>query len=134
MDSRIMQEEIFGPVVPVLTYKNINEVIDYVNSQNKPLALYIFSNSKQNVETILKQTSSGGTCVNDVMIHISNPNLSFGGINTSGMGGSHGSYGFKAFSHERSVMYQSKIIDISKIIYPPYRGKEIILKLLRKLM
>ena len=134
LDSRIMLEEIFGPVVPVLTYKNINEVIDYVNSQNKPLALYVFSNSKQNVETILSQTSSGGSCINDVMIHISNPNLSFGGINTSGIGGSHGAHGFKAFSHERSVMYQSKIMDISKIIYPPYKGKEMILKLLRKLM
>ena len=134
LDSRIMQEEIFGPVLPVLTYKNLNEVIEYVNVHNKPLALYIFSNSKQNVETILKRTSSGGACVNDVMIHISNPNLSFGGINTSGMGGSHGVHGFKAFSHERSVMYQSQLIDISKIIYPPYKGKEMILKLLRKLM
>ena len=134
LDSRIMQEEIFGPVLPVLTYKNINEVIEYVNAHNKPLALYVFSSSKQNVESVLKQTSSGGTCINDVMIHISNPNLSFGGINTSGMGGSHGFFGFKAFSHERSVMYQSQLVDISKIIYPPYKGKELILKLLRKLM
>lgn len=134
LDSRIMQEEIFGPVLPVLVYKNLNEVIEYVNARNKPLALYIFSNSKQNVETILKRTSSGGACVNDVMIHISNPNLSFGGISTSGMGGSHGVHGFKAFSHERSVMYQSQLMDISKIIYPPYKGKEMILKLLRKLM
>ncbi|MDP1745093.1 MAG: aldehyde dehydrogenase family protein, partial [Bacteroidota bacterium] len=91
-------------------------------------------NSNKNVESILKQTSSGGACINDVMIHISNPHLSFGGINTSGMGGSHGFHGFKAFSHERSVMYQSKLIDISKIIYPPYNGKGMILKLLRKLM
>lgn len=134
LDSLIMQEEIFGPVLPVLTYKNISEVINYVNANNKPLALYIFSDSKKNVESILKQTSSGGACINDVMIHISNPHLSFGGINTSGMGGSHGFHGFKSFSHERSEMYQSKLVDISKIIYPPYNGKGMILKLLRKLM
>ncbi|MCE9537702.1 MAG: aldehyde dehydrogenase family protein [Bacteroidetes bacterium] len=133
-DSLIMQEEVFGPVLPVVTYKNITEVINYINANNKPLALYIFSNSNKNVDNILKQTSSGGACINDVMIHISNPHLSFGGINTSGMGGSHGFHGFKAFSHERSVMYQSKLIDISKIIYPPYNGKGMILKLLRKLM
>lgn len=133
-DSLIMQEEVFGPVLPVVTYKNISEVINYVNANNKPLALYVFSNSNKKVDSILKQTSSGGACINDVMIHISNPHLSFGGINTSGMGGSHGFHGFKAFSHERSVMYQSKLIDISKIIYPPYNGKRMILKLLRKLM
>ena len=133
-DSLIMKEEVFGPVLPVLTYKNITEVINYVNTNNKPLALYIFSNSKSNVERILNQTSSGGACVNDVLIHISNPHLSFGGINTSGMGGSHGFHGFKAFSHERSLMYQSKLFDISKVVYPPYSGKALILKLLRKLM
>lgn len=134
LDSLIMKEEIFGPVLPVVTYKSITEVVNYVNMNNKPLALYIFSNSKSNVERILNQTSSGGACVNDVLIHISNPHLSFGGINTSGMGGSHGFHGFKAFSHERSLMYQSKLFDISKIIYPPYNGKDMILKLLRKLM
>ena len=105
-----------------------------MNTNNKPLALYIFSNSKSNVERILNQTSSGGACVNDVLIHISNPHLSFGGINTSGMGGSHGFHGFKAFSHERSLMYQSKLFDISKVVYPPYSGNALILKLLRKLM
>ncbi|MES2591216.1 MAG: aldehyde dehydrogenase family protein [Bacteroidota bacterium] len=133
-DALIMQEEIFGPVLPVLTYKNISEVIDYINKNHKPLALYIFSDKKRQIENILNQTSSGGVCVNDVMIHISNPELSFGGVNHSGMGGSHGFHGFKAFSHERSVMYQSKLVDIGKMIYPPYRGKGIILKLLRKLM
>ncbi len=134
LDSYIMQEEIFGPVLPVITYKNSTEVIDYINARNKPLALYVFSSNKKNVERILKQTSSGGACVNDVLIHISNPNLPFGGINTSGMGGSHGIHGFKTFSHERSVMYQSQLVDLGKIIYPPYIGKGIILKMLRKLM
>ncbi len=134
LDSFIMKEEIFGPVLPVLTYKNLNEVISFVNANSKPLALYIFGKNKRNIDTILKQTSSGGVCVNDVMIHISNPNLSFGGVNASGIGGSHGVYGFKAFSHERSVMVQSRLVDIGKIVYPPYKAKGLILKLLRKLM
>jgi len=134
LNSFIMQEEIFGPVLPVLTYKNLNEVLAFVNANNKPLALYIFSKNKRNIETILKQTSSGGVCVNDVMIHISNPHLSFGGVNASGIGGSHGVHGFKAFSHERSIMYQSQLVDIGKIVYPPYGRKGMILKMLRKLM
>ena len=133
-DSLILQEEIFGPILPVLSYKNINEAIDYINANNKPLALYIFSDNNSSIEHILKTTTSGGVCVNDVLIHISNPNLSFGGVNTSGMGGSHGFHGFKSFSHERSVMYQSKLFDISKIIYPPYNGKQMVLKLLRKII
>lgn len=133
-DSLIMKEEIFGPVLPVLTYKNITEVIEYINANNKPLALYVFSNNNSTVENILRETSSGGACINDVMIHISNPHLSFGGINASGIGGSHGFHGFKAFSHERSVMYQSQLVDVGKLIYPPYRGKEFVLKLIRKLM
>ncbi len=134
LDSLIMKEEVFGPVLPVLKYKKMTEVVDHVNANDKPLALYVFSNSERNVETILKQTSSGGACINDVMIHISNPHLSFGGVNASGIGGSHGFHGFKSFSHERSVMYQSKMLDIGKIVYPPYKGKGFILKLLRKLM
>ena len=134
LDAFIMKEEIFGPVLPVLTYKNLKEVIEFVNANNKPLALYVFSKNKRNIENILKQTSSGGACINDVMIHISNPHLSFGGVNASGIGGSHGIHGFKAFSHERSIMYQSQLVDIGKIVYPPYNRKGFILKLLRKLM
>lgn len=133
-DSLIMQEEIFGPLLPVVTYKNISEVIDYINAHDKPLAMYIFSRSNRNVKNIISQTSAGGTCVNDVMIHISNPNLAFGGVNTSGVGASHGFHGFKVFSHERSVMHQSRWFDIGKIAYPPYTGKGWVLKLLRKLM
>lgn len=133
-DSLVMQEEIFGPILPVITYKNINEAIAYINANDKPLALYIFSSSKRNTKNIINKTSAGGTCVNDVMIHISNPNLSFGGVNTSGMGGSHGFHGFRVFSHERSIMHQSKWFDIGRIAYPPYNAKGFILKLLKKLM
>lgn len=130
----IMQEEIFGPILPIITYTDKQEAIDYINAHDKPLALYIFSKSNRTINHIIKNTSAGGTCVNDVLIHISNPNLSFGGINTSGMGGSHGFHGFKSFSHERSIMHQSKWFDLGSIGYPPYKGKQLILKILRKIM
>lgn len=129
----LMQEEIFGPVLPVLTYQKQSEIFDQVNRQSKPLALYIFSDKRRFVQDILKNTSAGGTCVNDVLVHISNPKLPFGGVNGSGMGSSHGFYGFKAFSHERAVVYQSAL-SFNHLIYPPYSGKAWVLKLLRKIM
>jgi aldehyde dehydrogenase (NAD+) len=122
-ESLIMKEEIFGPVLPVLTYKNVSETIDYINSKDKPLALYVFSNNNTVVKDIISQTSSGGACINDVVIHYTNPNLPFGGVGNSGMGNAHGFYGFKAFSHERAVMYQSRLADFNAMIYPPYAGK-----------
>lgn len=131
--SAIMQEEIFGPVLPVITFKNLQEAIDLVNSKNKPLALYIFSDSKQNQHKIISETSAGGTCVNDVLVHISNPNLPFGGVNSSGMGNCHGIFGFKTFSHERAVVFQSKL-GLTSMIYPPYGKKMGLLKWLKKLM
>lgn len=133
-DMKIMKEEIFGPLLPILTYKNIDEVITHINSNDKPLALYIFSKKKKNIKTILQKTSSGGVCVNDVLLQISNPNIPFGGVNSSGIGGAHGFHGFKVFSHERGVMYQSRIFDIGGIVRPPYKGKDLILKFLRKIM
>nr|WP_315417333.1 aldehyde dehydrogenase family protein [uncultured Pedobacter sp.] len=131
--STIMQEEIFGPILPVITFKNLQEAIEVVNSKNKPLALYIFSDNKQHQHKIINETSAGGTCVNDVLVHISNPNLPFGGVNNSGMGSCHGIFGFKAFSHERAVVFQSKL-DLTKMIYPPYAPKMALLKWLKKLM
>lgn len=133
-ESLVMQEEIFGPLLPIITYKDKNEAIDYINAHDKPLAMYVFSKSNRTINHIIKNTSAGGTCVNDVLIHISNPNLSFGGVNTSGMGGSHGFHGFESFSHERSIMHQSKWFDLGSIGYPPYKGKQLILKILRKIM
>jgi len=132
-NSAIMQEEIFGPVLPVVTYKNLQEAIDFVNGKAKPLALYIFSDHKQNLYKIINETSAGGTCVNDVLVHISNPNLPFGGVNNSGMGSCHGIFGFKTFSHERTVVFQSKL-GLTKMIYPPYDKKMDLLKWLKKLM
>lgn len=132
-ESEIMKEEIFGPVLPIITYQTTQEAIDLVNKMSKPLALYIFSKNKKNIHQIIKNTSAGGTCVNDVLIHISNPKLPFGGVNASGMGSCHGQFGFKTFSHERAVVFQSSL-DMSKLIYPPYEKKGWVLKWLRKLM
>ncbi len=105
-DMLIMQEEIFGPIVPVLTYRNIDEVITYISSCPKPLALYIYSNSQNNIDKILSRTSSGGVTVNGFFSHYLENQLPFGGVNQSGMGSYHGIFGFKAFSHERAVYIQ----------------------------
>jgi aldehyde dehydrogenase (NAD+) len=130
---QVMEEEIFGPILPIITYSTLTEVVDLINKKDKPLALYIFSNSKKNIDYLIKNTSAGGTCINDVLIHIANPKLPFGGANTSGMGSSHGEYGFKSFSHERAIVYQ-RSLNFTKLIYPPYHGKELIQKLLKKIM
>lgn len=131
--TKVMEEEIFGPILPIIIYENLDEVIAQINTKSKPLALYIFSKNKANIQKIIKNTSAGGTCVNDVLIHISNPKLPFGGVNGSGMGSSHGFFGFKTFSHERAVVFQSRI-NFNRLIYPPYSGKEWVLKLLKKIM
>lgn len=116
----VMLEEIFGPVLPIMTYENIKEVLQYVNKNHKPLALYIFSNDKQQVKDIIAQTTAGGTVVNNTMVHFSHANLPFGGVNNSGVGSSHGEFGFKAFSHERAVLHQSRLFNLSRMFLPPY--------------
>jgi aldehyde dehydrogenase (NAD+) len=105
-DMLIMQEEIFGPIVPVLTYKSINDVIAYISSRPKPLALYIYSNSQNNIEKLLSRTSSGGVTINGFFSHYLENQLPFGGVNQSGMGSYHGVFGFRTFSHERAVYIQ----------------------------
>lgn len=132
-DCRIRKEEIFGPVLPIVTYNDLGTIPGIINSGSKPLALYIFSNNAKATNNIIKSTSAGGTCVNDVLIHISNPKLPFGGVNDSGTGSAHGIFGFKAFSHERAVVFQSGM-NVSRLIYPPYSGKMGLLKWLKKLM
>jgi aldehyde dehydrogenase (NAD+) len=105
-DMQIMQEEIFGPIVPILTYKNIDDVIDYISSRGKPLALYIYSNDQENIDKVLSRTSSGGVTINGFFSHYLENRLPFGGVNQSGMGSYHGLFGFKAFSHERGIYIQ----------------------------
>lgn len=132
-DAKIMEEEIFGPILPIIPYNDLTEAIDYVNQKAKPLALYIFSKSDRNIKKIIKSTSAGGTCINDVLVHIANPKLPFGGVNHSGTGSSHGFFGFKTFSHERTVVTQ-RSLDFNNLVYPPYNTKQWVLKLLRKIM
>jgi aldehyde dehydrogenase (NAD+) len=99
----ILQNEIFAPVLPVMTYENLDQVIGYIEARDKPLALYIFSNNEANVEKVLARTSSGGVTVNGVFSHYLENQLPFGGVNQSGTGSYHGYFGFKAFSHERAI-------------------------------
>jgi aldehyde dehydrogenase (NAD+) len=105
-DMQIMQEEIFAPIVPVVTYKSIDEVIEHISGRGKPLALYIYSNDRNNIDKILSRTSSGGVTINGFFSHYLESQLPFGGVNQSGMGSYHGIFGFKAFSHERAIYIQ----------------------------
>lgn len=116
--SPIMQEEIFGPVLPILTYERITEVVDFINSRQKPLALYYFGDSKTGKE-VIRMTSAGGSCINDTIMHIANEHLPFGGVGNSGMGHYHGYESFKAFSHQRSVVDTPTWIDLP-FRYMPY--------------
>ena len=118
-ESPIMSEEIFGPILPIITYKRLSEVTDFINARPKPLGLYIFSKNRKNIDFILNNTSAGGTSINDTILHYMHLNLPFGGINTSGFGRTHGEAGFKAFSNERSVLMQS-VLNPMKLLYPPY--------------
>ena len=123
---KAMQDEIFGPVLPVKTYRKIGEAIDYINAHDHPLGLYYFGDDKAEQEQVLTRTQSGGVTINDVMFHVSMDDLPFGGIGPSGMGNYHGHEGFKTFSHARAVFRQSRI-DVTKLagIRPPY-GKAIL--------
>lgn len=117
--AKIANEEIFGPVLPVFSYEVIKDVIDKVNSAPKPLALYIWSRNKKLIRTVLEKTSSGGACVNHCVQQYAHGGLPFGGVNHSGIGNAHGYYGFKAFSHERSVLRGSWLL-LVRAFFPPY--------------
>lgn len=126
--SPIMQEEIFGPILPVLTYEKEEEAIDYINKHEKPLALYYFGKEK-NGRKFIDQTSSGGACINDVILHLANSRLPFGGVGESGMGSYHGRNGFDTFSHRRSVLISRNWFDIP-FKYPPYKRTELLKKIM----
>ncbi|HEY0846841.1 MAG TPA: aldehyde dehydrogenase family protein [Noviherbaspirillum sp.] len=118
-DSTIMEEEIFGPLLPVLGYANLDEVINEINARPKPLALYIWSRDQQEIDKVMARTSSGGACINHCVMHFAHGELPFGGVNNSGIGSAHGHHGFKAFSHERAVLRSSPLM-LVKMFYPPY--------------
>ena len=118
-DSPVMTEEIFGPVFPILTFKEREEVEDFVNGREKPLAFYYFG-SEANGWDIISRTTSGGACINDVIMHVANSNIPFGGVGNSGMGSYHGVRSFLAFTHERAVIASPTWIDLS-FRYMPYK-------------
>ncbi|MBZ9536162.1 aldehyde dehydrogenase [Cytobacillus oceanisediminis] len=130
-DSATMQEEIFGPVLPILTYKELEEAIESIRKLDKPLALYLFTNNQETETKVLRAISSGGVCINDVLTHIVPPNLPFGGVGASGMGAYHGEYSFTTFSHQKSILRKSTRVDIP-ILYPPYTEKKE--KMIRKVL
>ena len=124
-DMQIMQEEIFGPVLPIKTYSDVSETVDYINSKDRPLGLYYFGEDSKEKDYVLNNTTSGGVTVNDVISHIQMEDLPFGGVGPSGMGSYHGHDGFKEFSHAKAVYKQSKI-NLMKLagLVPPYKKKE----------
>jgi aldehyde dehydrogenase (NAD+) len=118
----LMMHEIFGPVLPIITYKNLEEVVSKINEKDKPLALYIYSKKKKNINYIMNNTRAGGTCINHSAIHFFNNNLPFGGVNNSGIGKAHGEYGFKAFSNARGVLKQWSPMSAIEMMTPPYNN------------
>ena len=121
--ARVLEEEIFGPLLPVLTYKTLGETTDYINARLKPLAQYVFSTSAENRRYLLENVSAGGAGVNEVVLHFAHPELPTGGVGNSGLGKAHGHAGFLAFSNEKGVMRQRVGFTGIKAMYPPYTGR-----------
>jgi len=120
-DAKIMTEEIFGPLLPIISYTDVDDVIRRINSDQKPLALYVWSRTESNIQKLMQQTSSGGACINHAVVQFLHGNLPFGGVNNSGIGSGHGHYGFKAFSHERAVV-RTRVM-LASMFFPPYSDR-----------
>ncbi len=121
-NDAVMQEEIFGPIMPILTYENSRELYDLLPSRQKPLALYIFSEDKKAIKEITSRLPFGGGCVNDTIIHLATSEMPFGGVGESGMGAYHGKFGFDAFSHNKSIVDKKTWMDLP-MRYQPYNRK-----------
>ena len=131
VDSNVMTEEIFGPILPVIEFDNIQDIISFINKREKPLALYYFSENKKSIKNVLRCTTSGGVTINDTVIHVANGNLPFGGVGNSGMGSYHGKASFDAFTHKRSVMERGTFVEFN-VRFAPYKEKINILKKIMK--
>ena len=131
LDSKLMDEEIFGPLLPVLGVSSVDEAVSFINARPHPLALYVFSENKRNIDTVLDNTTSGGVTVNGTLLHITNPNLPFGGIGESGMGAYHGRDSVRVFQHMKPVLQRGTKLDPS-LPYPPYNDRKA--KIFRKIL
>ena len=129
-NDAVMQDEIFGPILPVMSYDNLEDVVDVIRDRPKPLAFYVFSENEGIQNLLMEQISFGGGCINDTISHVSNSELPFGGTGSSGMGYYHGKESFITFSHRKSILKKSTKIDIP-VVYPPYKNK---IKLLKKIL
>lgn len=129
-NDEVMKDEIFGPLMPIIKYNDLDDIKFYMNIYKKPLALYVFSENKSFSDYILKNFTFGGGCVNDTISHVASTNLPFGGVGTSGMGRYHGKSSFKTFTYEKAIVKRNSKIDI-KLVFPPYKDK---LKLIKKVM
>jgi aldehyde dehydrogenase (NAD+) len=130
-DAPVMQEEIFGPILPVIKVKSVDAAIEFVNERDKPLALYVFTNDRNAARRVIDQTSSGGACINDCVTHLAPPELPFGGVGPSGMGAYHGQATFDTFTHKKSVLDKATKLD-APLRYPPYADQK--LKWAKRLM
>jgi aldehyde dehydrogenase (NAD+) len=130
IDDPVMQEEIFGPVLPVITYRTKDEVLKWIEANPYPLALYVYSSSKATADFYVQNVRFGGGCINNGIIHLGNPDIPFGGVGTSGIGQYHGKHGFDTFTRPKSVMYSPTWFD-APLWYAPHGGDSV--KLLRKL-
>lgn len=130
-NAKVMQDEIFGPILPIFTYENLIEVFEFIQTHKNPLALYLFTNNEKTEEEILTKIPFGGGCINNTLIHLGNPELPFGGRGNSGMGSYHGKFGFNVFSHQKAIIKTGTWLDPS-IKYPPY--SELKTKLIKMVM
>jgi aldehyde dehydrogenase (NAD+) len=127
-NDKVMEDEIFGPLLPIIPYDSLQEAIEQIVTRPKPLAFYVFSENESKRQEIITKVPFGGGCINDTVIHLANPNLPFGGVGTSGIGSYHGKKSFDTFTHYKSVFEQGSLVDIP-LRYPPYEGKLSWLKL-----
>ena len=123
-EDSVMQEEIFGPILPVLTYKNFNEALLQISKHEKPLAAYLFTNNSEEKDLFTTRISFGGGCINDVVMHLSNDHLPFGGVGNSGIGNYHGKFGFDTFSHQKAILERATWGE-PDLKYPPYSEKKL---------
>ncbi len=128
-DDEVMKEEIFGPILPIVTFKDIDEAIKNVNSLNKPLAFYVFSSSKENQNKFINRCPFGGGCINDTIVHIATPNMGFGGLKQSGIGAYHGKIGFDTFTHYKSILNKKTWLDLPMRYQPFNKFKAFLIKL-----